>query len=367
MKIENKFKIGFGTYKTNNMKNKSVKNKVITTLLACVLLAKVSMAQAPQAIPYQAVARNSSGVVLAFKTVSLKFTILDTTAGVENISYCETTPATTNSLGLFIVNIGQGQPVANSGSFSSINWGNPKVYIRIEIDTTINPGSTYRVIGTQQLMSVPYALYANTAGLANKATRATSAASADSAYNGVPIGTIEAFAGPITKIPSGWALCNGISVDTLTTYKKLFQVIGYAWGGSGANFNLPETRGLFLRGQANNSSPLYDPNNTSRVAVKTGGNTGDNVGSYQADIYGSHKHGIYLAHTPKANSDNSPNPGFILVDIDAPNNGSVLWHSHTFTDANYGATNSGNGNPITLNGGSETRPKNVYVNYIIKL
>ena len=38
--------------------------------IACVLLAKVSMAQAPQAIPYQAVARNSSGVVLAFKTVN---------------------------------------------------------------------------------------------------------------------------------------------------------------------------------------------------------------------------------------------------------------------------------------------------------
>lgn len=365
MKIENKFKIGFGTYKTNNMKNKSVKNKVITTLLACVLLAKVSMAQAPQAIPYQAVARNSSGVVLAFKTVSLKFTILDTAAGVEHVSYCETTPATTNSLGLFIVNIGQGQLVANSGSFSSINWGNPKVYIRIELDTT-GSGTAYGTIGTQQLMSVPYALYANAAGTANTATRATSAASAD---NGVPVGTIEAFAGPKTKIPSGWALCDGTSVSqTDPKYAALFAAIGNAWGGSGtSNFNLPDTRGLFLRGQGGTN----DPDSASRTSLKTGGNNGktptDAVGSYQADIYGSHKHGIYLAHTNGAGSDNSASASFIMLDKDSEKNGLVIWHSPNIPDAIYGATNSGNGNPITYNGGSETRPKNVYVNYIIKL
>lgn len=365
MKIENKFKIGFGTYKTNNMKNKSVKNKVITTLLACVLLAKVSMAQAPQAIPYQAVARNSSGVVLAFKTVSLRFTILDTVAGAPVVAYQETTPATTNSLGLFIVNIGQGQPDAKSGSFSSINWGNPRFYIRIELDTT-GSGTAYSTIGTQQLMSVPYALYANTAGLANKATRATSSASADSAYNGVPIGTIEAFAGPTTKIPSGWALCDGTSVSqTDPKYAALYAVIGIAWGGSGTNFNLPETRGYFLRGQANTTST--DPDFASRYALKTNGNVKDNVGSYQADIYGIHKHGIYLAHTKGAGSDNSASASFIMLDADAEANGKVIWHSPNIPDAIYGATNSGNGNPITYNGGSETRPKNVYVNYIIKL
>ena len=361
MKIENKFKIGFGTYKTNNMKNKSVKNKVITTLLACVLLAKVSMAQAPQAIPYQAVARNSSGVVLAFKTVGLRFTVFDTIAGARIVAYQETTPTTTNSLGLFIVNIGQGQPV--QGSFSSINWGNYNMYIQIELDTTAS-GTQYRTIGTQQLMSVPYALYANTAGLANNATRATKA---DSANNGVPVGTIEAFAGPKTKIPSGWALCDGTLVSTTDPkYAALFAVIQYSWGGSTSTFNLPDTRGLFLRGQG----VTYDLDSASRSTLKTGGNSGttktDAVGSYQADIYGSHKHGIYLAHTKGASSDIN-GAGYIMLDADAPNNGLVVWHSQNNADANYGATNNGSGNPITLNGGSETRPKNVYVNYIIKL
>lgn len=41
---------------------------------------------------------------------------------------------------------------------------------------------------------------------------------------------------------AGWLLCDGSSVST-TTYSGLYNVIGYAFGGSGANFNLPDQRG----------------------------------------------------------------------------------------------------------------------------
>jgi microcystin-dependent protein len=56
----------------------------------------------------------------------------------------------------------------------------------------------------------------------------------------VPIGSITMFAG--TTPPSGWAFCIGQSLST-TTYAALFNVIGYNFGGSGANFNLPALNG----------------------------------------------------------------------------------------------------------------------------
>jgi microcystin-dependent protein len=61
-----------------------------------------------------------------------------------------------------------------------------------------------------------------------------------------PIGTILDFAGPVA--PTGFLLCYGQSVAT-ATYPNLFAVIGYTWGGSGANFTIPDLRGYVLAGK----------------------------------------------------------------------------------------------------------------------
>jgi microcystin-dependent protein len=45
-----------------------------------------------------------------------------------------------------------------------------------------------------------------------------------------------------TASHGSWLLCNGASVST-TTYSGLFALVGYAFGGSGANFTLPDLRG----------------------------------------------------------------------------------------------------------------------------
>jgi hypothetical protein len=111
-------------------------------------------AQAPQGIPYQAVARNSSGTILASATISVRFTIRDSTA-TGSILYRETHSLTTSAIGMFSVNVGQGVPV--SGTFSGINWGSNSKYMQVEMDPT--GGSSYIDMGTQQMMSVPYALY----------------------------------------------------------------------------------------------------------------------------------------------------------------------------------------------------------------
>jgi Protein of unknown function (DUF1566) len=127
-------------------------------------------AQAPNAIPYQAVARNSSGNLIASQNIHLRFTIHDGTATGTTV-FQETQTVTTNVLGLFSVNIGQGTPV--SGNFTTINWGTGAKFTQVEMDAT--GGNSYIDMGTQQMMSVPFALYAahsNDAGPAG-ATGAT--------------------------------------------------------------------------------------------------------------------------------------------------------------------------------------------------
>lgn len=110
-------------------------------------------AQTPQCIPYQAVARNSSGVILASTAVSVRFTIRDSIA-TGAIKYRETHSLTTTEQGMFSVKVGQGAVV--SGTFSSINWGTNAKFMQVEMDPA--GGSSYIDMGTTQMMSVPYAL-----------------------------------------------------------------------------------------------------------------------------------------------------------------------------------------------------------------
>lgn len=60
--------------------------------------------------------------------------------------------------------------------------------------------------------------------------------------NKIPSGTIHKWPGPLAKIPAGWLHCNGASYST-TVYAELFAAIGYRYGGSGPNFNVPDFRG----------------------------------------------------------------------------------------------------------------------------
>jgi hypothetical protein len=114
-----------------------------------------SWAQTPQKFNYQAVARNSSGNVLANQNVRIRLTVLDGGPSGTNV-YSESHPLTTNSFGLFTAEIGGGN--VESGSFAGINWSTGSKYIKVEIDPS--GGTNYTDLGTSQLLSVPYALYA---------------------------------------------------------------------------------------------------------------------------------------------------------------------------------------------------------------
>ncbi len=116
--------------------------------------------QTPQSVPYQAVARDAAGNLMQNQGISLRFTIHDATAG-GTVLYQETQAATTNKLGLFNVNVGLGTVV--TGTFSNVAWGNGSAkYMQVELDP--NGGTNYTNMGTSQMMSVPYALYAANAG-----------------------------------------------------------------------------------------------------------------------------------------------------------------------------------------------------------
>ncbi len=112
------------------------------------------------AIPYQAVVRDGNGNLLSNHPLQVRCTLHDSAAS-GNIIYQETHTISTNNLGLFILQIGTGTPVVSS--IDSINWALYKKFIQIEVDTTTQ-GTSYTDLGTQQLMAVPYALYAETAG-----------------------------------------------------------------------------------------------------------------------------------------------------------------------------------------------------------
>ena len=95
-----------------------------------------------------------------------------------------------------------------------------------------------------------------------------------------PAGTIVAYGG--TTAPGGWLLCDGTAINRIT-YSSLFDVIGTNFGeGDGSTtFNLPDFRGMFLRGADNGKG--RDIDSASITELVAGGNSGDNVGSYQGD------------------------------------------------------------------------------------
>jgi hypothetical protein len=133
--------------------------KIILLLFLSQNIASVIYAQVPQGIPYQAVARNGQGQPLASTNVKVRFSILDSTATGTAV-YVESHSTTTSALGLFTANVGMG--AASTGTFSSINWGQNYKFLKVELDTTAT-GNSYIDLGTQQMMSVPYALYAGKA------------------------------------------------------------------------------------------------------------------------------------------------------------------------------------------------------------
>ncbi len=135
--------------------------KKLYFLVGALLLTGVSFAQAPQKMTYQAVLRNSMNNLVVSAPVGMRVSILQGSATGTAV-YVETHTTTTNANGLATVKIGDGTVV--SGTFSAIDWSTGNYYVKTETD--LAGGTNYTISGTTELLSVPYALYAENAGVA---------------------------------------------------------------------------------------------------------------------------------------------------------------------------------------------------------
>jgi len=132
---------------------------LIYIILASFLIIGRIGAQVPQKFSYQAVVRNNLNELIKNTGIGMQISILQASPTGTAV-YVERHFPTTSAAGLVTIEIGAG--VLVYGSFTTIDWSSGTYYMKTEID--LNGGATYTISGTSQILSVPYALYAETAG-----------------------------------------------------------------------------------------------------------------------------------------------------------------------------------------------------------
>ncbi|RKE78643.1 beta strand repeat-containing protein [Chryseobacterium sp. AG363] len=120
----------------------------------------IGLSQAPEKMSYQAVMRNGSGQLLANQGIAIRVSILQGSPAGAAV-YSERLTGNTNANGLVSLEIGTGTIL--TGTFATIDWSSASYYLKTETDPA--GGTNYTIVGTSQLLSVPYALYAKSAGV----------------------------------------------------------------------------------------------------------------------------------------------------------------------------------------------------------
>lgn len=161
-----------------------------------------------------------------------------------------------------------------------------------------------------------------------------------------PPGIVSAFAG--ASAPAGWLICDGSTISR-TTYSALFAAIGtvYGAGDGSSTFKIPDLRGEFVRGLdagrgVDASRALGSSQSSANLSHSHGGSVSG----------GSHAHDGTISNTTGGGATNAqpllvPNPT-------NPSSGTMTatgTHSHT----------------VSADGGTESRPRNIAMNYIIKI
>lgn len=122
---------------------------VFFSLFMCTIFA-----QTPQTLSYQAVIRDNNDHLLTDSMIGIQISIIQGSASGTSV-YSEFQNTATNVNGLISIEIG------NETGFDTINWGNGPYFLKTEIDIT--GGTNFTISGINQMLTVPYALYAHTA------------------------------------------------------------------------------------------------------------------------------------------------------------------------------------------------------------
>ena len=312
--------------------------KIIVALMVAVLggIGIVNAQNSGLGFNYQAMVRKTSGALMADADVQLRISLYPGKSATTP-TWVETHTAHTDASGCFGITVGQGTRVSQSvaQSFKDINFA--AVYYWMKIELAEN--GTYREVSFSQLPSTPYSEVAHNAMLSP--------------------GMIVPFAGPAERVPDGWLLCDGRAVSR-SEYVGLYRAIGICWGqGDGSTtFNLPDMRGMFLRGVSGDSGNDEDADSRTML-TDNGGNTGNNVGSYQGDairnITGQINIGrIIIGNVPDKSAIYTPGNVIGINEFKPGDNGKSYTYEIVVDASRVVPT------------GSDNRPKNVYVNYIIK-
>ncbi len=308
-----------------------MKKQIILLFSSFLLVAGTLQAQySTQGFSFQGYAIDADSKALASTGITVRFTISRT-----GTSYVEEHTTTTDAFGVFSASIGEGSS-SSSITFGELDFNNFDFNLKVEVKET--SGGTYTTISDRTLSAVPYAR---------------------AAANGVPVGTIVAFAGPASAIPDGWLLCDGTTLNSSTNleYSQLFNVIGITWGGTAnTDFRVPDLRGMFLRGVNGTRSDSFADSNTSRTLGSTQWYQTArpaNPFSGTSNSAGNHTHPVSGYNLFGGGTQGGSTTTGTALSFQVPNTGAPTGaHTHNTT--------------ITAGGDPETSPKNAAVHYIIK-
>ena len=196
--------------------------KITLTLFALTFICQFAFSQIlTKGFSFQGYAIDGDDRAIASTNVTVKFTVYSSSQ-----NYAEEHALTTDPYGIFSAIVGEGSKLSAESNlnFEELKFNYYDFKLKVEVKKT--SGGTYATISDKTLNAVPYA---------------------QSASNGVPVGTIIAFAGPKSALPDGWLMCDGSDYDASNViYAPLFDVIGNTWGTNGTNFKVPDLRGQFL-------------------------------------------------------------------------------------------------------------------------
>jgi microcystin-dependent protein len=303
-------------------------------LFSCALFAQTS----DLGFSFQGYGIDPDGKALANTEIIVQFTLSKAGA-----TFTEEHELTTDVFGVFTAVIGS-STVGEKGNFAKLNFTDLSTLelftLKVEVKKKAN--GSYTIISNETLKAVPYAR---------------------AAANGNPVGTILIFAGDLGNVPTGWLPCNGKQISKVD-YSQLYTAIGDAWGTPNAtSFNVPDLRGMFLRGV--DAGAGVDPEAGGRTAANGNGNTGDLVGTIQGNEVQGH------GHTIEDPGHNHTNGDFKLI-LEPQTSSIVFAHGQsggatapkTFTSKEM--LPNATGITVDSSTGTETRPINAAVHYIIK-
>jgi len=287
------------------MKTKNIFSAIII-LTAFFLLSTTANAGVPHLINYQGKLTKTDGTAYAVGEYKISISIYDHPTGGALVWGPQVFNSTPLVYGHFNIILGPTDTTSRDivSAFASEN-----AYLEIKVNN--DPPITPR----QQILSAPYAV--NSENAQNATTAANLNGRSPNWY--VPVGTIVAYWG--ATAPAGWLICDGSSIPS-----------GYTALRAMAGNTTPDLRNMFLRGKPSNRA----------------------IGNYEVDTIKSHDHSYWDVFFSEASMF------FSGSKISVPEN---VGNSNSLDHDNVGFQM-----PRTTgaDGLSETRPKNIAVNYIIK-